>query len=302
MDCENKPFRCGRKQLEETMLTTVAEIKTATTCVEVLSGAWPQPVEYIWTDPRPVVTMLFRPPGYETKGRYSDAGPSRSLDRIGQIFFVPPNAELYGWGTGGEIRAVRCLFAPDFYARTLEGGDALTAAQLRRCLDIRETLLPSLLARLHEEALAPGFLSGALAEALGCAMLIEIARHALCRPQDVRPQKNGLSRRQLRTVEDYVESLDVGAPSVSALAALCGLSERHFCRLFHEETGGSVGRYLRDVQIRRAERLLLDTDLSLKEIAFRLGFANQANFSAAFRSRTQRPPGAFRKAYSHYTD
>ncbi len=277
------------------MLATVADIRTATTSVEVLSGEWPRPVEHVWSDPRPVVTMLFRAPGYDIKGRYADSGSPRGLDPIGQIFFVPPNAELYGWGSGGEIRAIRCLFDPDFYERTLDGTDPPTAAALRRCLDIRNSLLPSLLTRLLQEALAPGFASAALADALASTVLIEIARHALRSGVAPGPKRTGLSRREMSLIEDYVAGLDTGAPSVAALAALCGLSERHFCRLFHAATGQSVGRYLSDIQIARAKRLLLDTDLSLKEIAYRLGFANQANFSMAFKAKMHQPPGAYRR-------
>jgi len=111
---------------------------------------------------------------------------------------------------------------------------------------------------------------------------------------DAGPEKSGLTWSQFKSIEEYVENLEYGSPSVSALAALCQLSESHFCRLFRAETGESVGRYLRSVQIRRARNLLLETDLPLKEIAFRLGFSSPGNFSAAFRAAVDCPPGTFR--------
>ena len=158
------------------MLNTVASIKTPTSTVEVLRADWPRPIELTWHDPHAVVTLLFRPADYEIEGRYQDGGMARRLDRIGKVFFVPPNAELYGWGTGGEIKAVRCLFEPGFYERTVGSQSKLTAAQLRRTLDLGGTLLPTLLTRLMEEALSPGLASVALAEALGTAVLIECGR------------------------------------------------------------------------------------------------------------------------------
>jgi AraC family transcriptional regulator len=212
------------------------------------------------------------------------------------VFFVPPNAELYGWGTGGEIKAVRCLFEPGFYERTVGSPGKLTAAQLRRTLDLRGTLLPTLLTRLMEEALAPGLASIALAESLGTAVLIECGR-LVAGDRDQHPRKAGLTPRQHRIIEDYVASLEYEAPSVSALAALCGLSERYFCQLFRDEMGQSAGKYLKAVQIGRAQNYLLNTDLPLKEIAFRLGFANAANFSAAFRAVFHLPPLAFKRQY-----
>jgi len=284
------------------MLNTVASIKTPTSTVEVLHGDWPRPIELTWHDPHAVVTLLFRPSDYEIEGRYQDGGMARRLDRVGKVFFVPPNAELYGWGTGGEIKAVRCLFEPGFYERTLgqaDGGgaaDRLTSAQLRRSLDLGGTLLPTLLTRLMEEALTPGIASVALAESLGTALLIECSR-AVTGDRQTHRHKAGLTPRQHRIIEDYVASLEYEAPSVSALAALCGLSERYFCQLFRDEMGQSAGRYLKAVQIGRAQNYLLNTDLPLKEIAFRLGFANAANFSAAFRAVFHLPPLAFKRQY-----
>jgi len=279
------------------MLTTVAEIVTPTTCVEVLEGAWPKPVELTWNDPRPVVTLLFRPSAYVIEGSYRGEGLRRRFDRIGQIFFIPPNVELLGRGTGGGIKAARCVFDPGFYERTIGGPQGLTAVQLRRCLDVRGSLLAGMLHRLMDEALFPGFAGGALAECLGGAILIEWARQVLHARDEAPPRRTGLTPRQRRLVEDRIEAAECGLPSVSALAALCGLGERHFCRRFREETGESVGRYLQSAQLRRARLLLLESDLPLKEIAFRLGFANPANFSASFRAAMNQPPGAFRRQH-----
>jgi AraC family transcriptional regulator len=282
---------------EEAMLNTVASIETPTSTVEVLSGDWPRPVELTWHDPHAVVTLLFRDADYEIEGRYQDGSASRRLDRVGKVFFVPPDAELYGWGTGGKIKAVRCVFDPAFYTRTLGRAGALTSAQLRRSLDLHGTLLPTLLTRLMEEALAPGLASVALAEALGTALVIECDRLMMGTVEDDRPRKAALTPRQHRIIEDYVASLEYEAPSVSALAAQCGLSERYFCQLFRAEMGQSAGRYLKAVQIDRAQNYLLNTNLPLKEIAFRLGFANAANFSAAFRATFHLPPLAFKLQY-----
>jgi AraC family transcriptional regulator len=278
------------------MLSTVASIRTPTSTVEVLRADWPRPVEQTWRDRHAVVTLLFRPSDYEIEGRFSNGGRSRALDRIGRVFYVPPNEELYGRGTGGAVKAVRCVFEPEFYERTL-GRPGLTSEQLRRSLDVGGTLVPGLLTRLMEEALAPGLASTVLAECLSTALLIECDRLVAGREEAVPRRTARLTPRQIRLIEDYVAGLEYAAPTVSALAALCGLSERYFCRLFHDAMGQSAGRYLKAVQLGRAQHYLLNTDLPLKEIAFRLGFANAANFSAAFRAAFHLPPLAFKRHY-----
>jgi AraC family transcriptional regulator len=279
------------------MLETVASIKTPTSTIEVLRADWPRPVELTWHDPRAVLTMLFRPTDYEIEGRYPLGTAAKRLDRIGNVFFIPPNAELYGWGTGGEIRAVRCLFEPGFYERTVGRADRMTQTQLHRTLDLQGTLLPTLMTRLMDEALSPGLASVALSEGIATALLIECGRRVSGLSEE-RPRKAALSPRQHRIIEDYIASLEYEAPSVASLAALCGLSERYFCLLFRDEMGQSAGKYLKAVQIGRAQNYLFNTDLPLKEIAFRLGFANAANFSAAFRAVFHLPPLAFKRQYA----
>jgi AraC family transcriptional regulator len=278
------------------MLSTVASIRTPTSTVEVLRADWPRPVEQTWRDRHAIVTLLFRSADYEIEGRYTTGRAPRRFDRIGRVFYVPPNEELYGRGTGGAVRAVRCVYEPAFYERTL-GRRGLTSEQLRRSLDVGGTLVPGLLTRLMEEALSPGLASTVLAESLSTALLIECDRLVAGRGETEPRRTAKLTPRQIRLIEDYVAGLEYAAPSVSTLAALCGLSERYFCRLFRDAMGQSAGRYLKSVQIGRAQHYLLNTDLPLKEIAFRLGFANAANFSAAFRAAFHLPPLAFKRQY-----
>ena len=74
-----------------------------------------------------------------------------------------------------------------------------------------------------------------------------------------------------------------------------GLNTHYFCKLFRRQTGQSLGRVIAESRLRRAETMLAQTDLPLKEIAFRLGFANAANFSTAFRAGRCQAPGAYRQ-------
>jgi AraC family transcriptional regulator len=278
------------------MLTTIAEIVTPTSRVEVLEGSWPKPIEQTWIDPRPVVTLLFRSPDYTIEGCYRPDRARPALDPMGKVFFAPPDIEFFARGTGGAVKAARCIFDPEFYARTIGSDGSLTQSQLRRCLDVQGALLPSMLLRLMDESVSPGFASGAFTEFLAGAILIEWAKQVLHR-DEAPALPAGLTARQTRLIEELIASCDIGVPSISALAAACGLGERQFCRVFRAAMGESVGRYLTRVQIARAQRLLADSDMPLKEIAFRAGFAHASNFSAAFRAAVNQPPGEFRRLH-----
>ena len=55
-------------------------------------------------------------------------------------------------------------------------------------------------------------------------------------------------------------------------------------------------------QMRRAVQLLERDDYSLVEIAYKLGYADQANFARAFRRWTGLPPGLYRRSTKQTDD
>lgn len=75
--------------------------------------------------------------------------------------------------------------------------------------------------------------------------------------------------------------------------AMC-LSPSHFSRLFRQHTGVTFGELLTRMRVERAAELLVRTDLSVAEIAYRCGFADGGYFGKVFRARTGLTPKAYR--------
>lgn len=93
---------------------------------------------------------------------------------------------------------------------------------------------------------------------------------------------------------DYIE-MNLGEKiRASDLASLAGYSEYYMTRKFKEETGYFISDYVKFARIERA-KLLQSTDLSILEIAGRLGFATRSYFSQAFREVTGMTPTQFRE-------
>lgn len=84
---------------------------------------------------------------------------------------------------------------------------------------------------------------------------------------------------------------------MSDLAALCGISAGHLSRAFKQSTGKKVHAYVENVRLRRATELLLQSDLSVKEIAARVGFTNPSTFSASFLRLSGITPTELRRRY-----
>lgn len=79
-------------------------------------------------------------------------------------------------------------------------------------------------------------------------------------------------------------------------AALAGLSPSHFSRVFSRQMGMPFVKYCNVVKVSRAKTLLASTDLTIKEIAYQVGFESAAYFGRVFRQLEGQTPSAFRKS------
>jgi AraC-like DNA-binding protein len=84
--------------------------------------------------------------------------------------------------------------------------------------------------------------------------------------------------------------------TVERLARELGLSRAALARRFSSATGTSPLRYLQAQRIAEAERLLSNSDLTLSEIARRVGYESEFAFSRAFKRLRGVAPGQFRRS------
>jgi len=89
------------------------------------------------------------------------------------------------------------------------------------------------------------------------------------------------------------ESLEVSL-TIQQVAEELGVSYSNFRKLFKEHTGLSPAIYQQDLKLQRAKELLTTTDMSIKEIAYRLNFESPDYFSAKFKAKTGRKPSDLR--------
>lgn len=80
------------------------------------------------------------------------------------------------------------------------------------------------------------------------------------------------------------------------LANIVSMSTESFIRLFKRWTGETPMRYVQQVRVREACRLLADTDSSIDAIALQTGFPDRFYFSRVFKRHTNHSPAAYRRA------
>ena len=101
---------------------------------------------------------------------------------------------------------------------------------------------------------------------------------------------------QVHAAETLVLS-DLGnVPSLAELAARVGTHEKRLSRAFKEKTGRTVFEFVRDARLCEGRRLLVESALSVEEVADTLGFSSAANFATTFRGRFGCTPTACRHA------
>lgn len=100
-----------------------------------------------------------------------------------------------------------------------------------------------------------------------------------------------IGRARLRIRESLESSL-----TIQQVAEEMGVSYSNFRKLFKEHTGLSPATYQQDLRLQRAKELLSTTDMSIKEIAYRLNFDSPDYFSAKFKVKTGMKPSDLRNS------
>ncbi len=89
-----------------------------------------------------------------------------------------------------------------------------------------------------------------------------------------------------------------GDHSVASLASGVSMSPSRFAARFREAMGESVMSYATAWRMNVAGRKLIDSELSVEQIAHRVGYENTASFTRAFSRSFGVPPAQYRKANS----
>ncbi|HLP01842.1 MAG TPA: AraC family transcriptional regulator [Opitutaceae bacterium] len=81
----------------------------------------------------------------------------------------------------------------------------------------------------------------------------------------------------------------------NTLAQQAGLHPGAFIRLFRQTTGHTPGEFLANLRLEEACVLLHYSELSIDEVAAKIGFADRGYFSRQFAARIGIPPARYRK-------
>ena len=111
------------------------------------------------------------------------------------------------------------------------------------------------------------------------------------RAWDEHPQKHD----PIAMVQQYLMANYTRAISLDMLAAIAHISPNHLTHRFTRHLGISPLRYLKSLRIDAARHLLITTDLTVKDIAIRVGFTDHLYFRRVFKEMTSMTPSQIRQ-------
>jgi AraC family transcriptional regulator len=223
-------------------------------------------------------------------GRFPDT--FSEMERVGKILFIPARHRYNGQGGSGRQQSINVFFrAPAQFDDDPIFGEELEPV-LRNCLHLQGSTVIDLMMRIGRETREPGIASEMILEGLGLTLLGEITRllHGF---QSGRAHKGGLATWRLKLIEERVRN-EGSQSTITELAILCGLSRRHLIRAFRQQTGQTIGSFVQQITIERAQKLLAETDDPIKIVAAKMGFSSSAAFATAFRRSCGISPREFR--------
>ncbi len=104
------------------------------------------------------------------------------------------------------------------------------------------------------------------------------------------PTRIGVRHPKLSSVIQMMESHIEEPKSPSVLAKEVGMSTRQLERLFRRYLNRSPKRYYMELRLQKARNLLMQTDMSVINVALACGFASPSHFSKCYRAQYNTTP------------
>lgn len=220
------------------------------------------------------------------------------LQTAGNVAVISAATPLKSWYDEAEQDDIYLHLEPEFIRETAIGADLNPdKIEIVTSLDSRSPIIESMARMAFDELQRGGDATGTNLYADSVANILAVQLLREYSSEKMPPEKryvNGLTNKKLSLVLELIESdLSEDLP-LKILANAAGLSEYHFLRMFKQSTGYTPHQYVINQRVERAKELLKQTDMTITEIAYLLGFSTPAHFTHHFRRKTGLTPTEMR--------
>ena len=99
----------------------------------------------------------------------------------------------------------------------------------------------------------------------------------------------------IKHIIKYIDTHYQEAISLKAISSMFNVNTSYLGQLFKNETGELFTNYLNEVRIQKAKEMLIQTNLKVYDISYRVGYVNQSLFFRTFKKLTGISPEEFRE-------
>lgn len=100
---------------------------------------------------------------------------------------------------------------------------------------------------------------------------------------------------KMKVILDYIDNHYYENMTINNLAQMMHYNEYYFMKIFKQYTGKTFIYYINEIRIEKSKYLILNTDLSITEIATKVGFNNTSYYIKKFQHLQGITPHKFRK-------
>jgi transcriptional regulator GlxA family with amidase domain len=188
------------------------------------------------------------------------------------------------WSTAAQLAAEHPAVTVDPDPIFVRCGSVWTGAGISACMDLALALVAE---DLGEE----------VALAVARQLVMYLKRQGGQSQFSVPLSRPPATRRDIDELRLHIADHLDGDLSTPALAARMCLSERHFARVFRQETGITPAAYVEAARVEAARRLLESTDQPLDEVAAACGLGSVETLHRALRKQLGTTPAAYRRRF-----
>ena len=237
-------------------------------------------------------------PAFEVSGersgeRWLDGKLKTEARNQGDIAVIPGGiSQRCNWNTLSEFTIL--AIAPTLLEQV--GQDLVNCDRIElipHYMTEQDILIQGIFGALRQE-LEFGKIGGyLLVDSLKTALAIHLLRNYCTAQPRLSSYTDGLSKFKLQQITEYINEHLHEEVKLIELAAIAQISPYHFLRLFKQSMGTTPHQYILQRRIDQAKYLLEQTELSIAEIAFRVGFCDQSHLTRCFKRLLGMTPKQF---------
>jgi AraC family transcriptional regulator len=227
--------------------------------------------------------------------RWLDGKLRREIRNNGDIAIIPAEiSHRCNWNTSVQFMVL--AIEPSLLKQV--GQDWLNPDRIElipRFMTEQDALIQGIFSTLKEELETGGIGGRLLVDSLKTALAIHLLRNYCKTSPKLSSYSDNLSQAKLTLVTDYINAHLHQELKLTEIAAIAQMSPYHFLRLFKRSMGVTPHQYILRSRIDKAKYLLQYSDLSIADIAVRVGFCDQSHLTRCFKRILSMTPKQFQQ-------